>query len=671
MIGEEASVADEAARQIESEVIDELYKTTVGKLGSRREQFKAAAETGAPIDGASKERYKNYLEELRKEYKFEKEEKIRNKSFEYDKTSRSLQESTLNGNLANSNILASYKDAEINRLENDQRARDKETVIVRNEIRNRTATAGFGASARVELLQESRSEAVIHSYDRPEIKVSELSRDQLAKKEDVSGARMNDVGERTYKPHLASLEHREFNYKEQREEIPRYQEARYRQAGLSTEDLLESSRKQRETRDYLNTAKGSEQIDSGIRQPEIRSRIAESYSSQRGPRDIYQATTLAGGSDYDSKMASSPKAYNAGLGSDSSDKKLYNWNDDKSPEESKRFARDKSPDPFEDKTLQRYDGPSSKEQAPKEDRLDPARPPLRDRSPVAKDDMIPLQSERGRPELKNPGFDKLYHTEREKREDPRGKSPDLSPLPHRDTDHTAMLGKSKRLETENHILLKNNAELRRENNELREKLNEKGNIQELKDKIRELTEKNRRLELQLMSQQNSPLLMPKTPQVQTHQFFNEYSATMDSGRLRGKSSENLHSHHESFKHLPHTERRKMTKDRDVDKVNNTRLKFADSVVGMLRQLVDLQQGEDECKHAWKILKSMVGEYVDLKRERKHSPGSSSFLQKNGNSTLEQSDYGRTERTKQRSEERNKWRERNPPTESRHLKSRLG
>jgi hypothetical protein len=669
-MAEDGSVSEEAARQIESEVVDDMYKTTVSKLSSRREQYKAVADTGQPAEGVNSEKYKSYLDDLRREYRSEKEEKIRNKSFEYDKSSRSHQEASFNGNFTMSNILGSNKEADSARLENEMRPRDKETVVVRNEIRNRAAFPINATTARSELLQENYGGDFNEFSERAIFKKSDHLKDQNGRKEDVDVLYSNDNLGKYHKIGHSAINLNEKDKKEIREELSGNQNGRLRYEGLPKDEFGGSSGNIRDYRDYPNTSRVLETGENSRIPPDYLPRKEEIYEKQRDKRPIFNSTTLAGNSDFDSKVNASPHSYKNDLRSNSSEKKLYNWIEDKVTDDGHKYKREKSKDPFEDKPSHRNEAPPNRDIPMTSSRNEPTRPPIRDRSPQCKDELAALRSERGKFEEKGQTFDKLYYTEREKRDDSRNRSPDLSPFPRVEPENSTIIGKSKRLETENHILLKNNSELRRENNELKEKLKDLDDINQLKDKIRELTEKNRRLELQAMSQQSSPLIMPKTPSVHTHQFFNDYGKSVDNGKLRGQSSEILLQNNQSYKHLPQTERRKLSKEQPGEKAAGTKLKFADSVLGMVRQLVDLTQGEEECKHAWKILKNMVGEYVDLKRESKMGFGSP-ILNKNGSANSETFDFKSTERARLRSEEKNRWRDRNPQQESKKLGSRPG
>jgi hypothetical protein len=666
MIAEEASVSDEAARQIESEVIDELYKSTVGKLQSRREQYRGLAEESTPPEPGSTDRYKSYLDELRKEYRSEKQEKIRNKSFEHDKSARTPLDASFNGNLTVGNILPPPREAENGRLEPDPRGRDKETVIVRNEIRNRPAINTNGSSARAELTHEGFGNENGEGGRHPYSKQGDRLADNNSMKDDFLASRLSDRQARLGLGQAPTSRDAGNLPKDRSDTAAASFETRFRYDDTSkveSGDLLSSVRA---PRDYGVTSQVDIKETSAL-YSEVMARKPACYSVQKDRGDIYQATTLAGGSDYESKGLSSPKPAYGQPRADSSDKKHYTWNDEKQTEEGPRFGREKSRDPFEDKLSHRIDDHGGRESPVATGRRELGKPPLRDRSPPLKDDFTQLRSDRGRIEGKTTGVDKGLASDRAKREDLIGRSPEY---PSKDIDPASLLGKCKRLETENHILLKNNAELRRENSELKDKLAEQGDLSDLKDKIRELLDKNKRMELQLMTQHSSPLITPKTPMSQTHQFFGQYGKGADDSKVRGQSGEKLPNHHESFKHLPHTERRKLTRADPFEKQTGTKLKFADSVLGMLRQLVDLSQGDDECRHAWKILKNVVGEYVDLKRESK-AMGGSPLLPKLNSTHSEHLDSKSTDRGRLKSEERNRWRERNYPKEPKNSGYHLG
>jgi hypothetical protein len=95
---EERTETDNIAQVIESDVIDDMYKTSVERMRSRRELVKEIVGQDHERPGANPpaaEGYKQYLEELRKEIRSEKEEKVRNKSFEHERSLRSQSESNM------------------------------------------------------------------------------------------------------------------------------------------------------------------------------------------------------------------------------------------------------------------------------------------------------------------------------------------------------------------------------------------------------------------------------------------------------------------------------------------------------------------------------------------------------------------------------------------------
>lgn len=654
-MAEEGSASDEVAKQIESEVIDDMYKTTVSKLHSRREQYKNFANDDHVDDDLNKDKYRSYLEGLRKEYKNEKEEKIRNKSFEYDKSSRNYHDSSFNGNFTMNNILGGSKEAESGRQEPDFRSKEKETVVVRTEIRNRAGNMLPSMNARSELRQESYGAENLGIADNPFARMGgptgdhgmnndrgilELSRDALGKHQ-IKGQ--------------SSFTLRDKEGNELLEEISDLKKPRFRYQGLSNDRKTDEIGAKSEPQEYGGQSTPMDFQDSGTFYPKSKQKYDFMHPSHH-ERDYLKAATIEETMEFERKAHQSPKDLKREpAATNSSDKKLYTWNDDKLADDSHKQMREKSKDPFEDKSSHRHGLTASKEIALSSSRLEAGRPPIRDRSPQNRSEIYPTRSDRFNGEGKVDAFDRPFYTERDKRDAPPYTGADYSTFPRKETDQNSIVGRSKRIETENQILLLNNAELRRENSELKERLKELDSISELKDKINDLLEKNRKLELQAMRQYSSPLITPKTHASQTQQFFKDYGKEAGSSS-RGQSSDIAGHQHKSHKQLPQTERHKLTSELQTDRQSATKLKFADSVLGMIRQLVDLTQGDDEYRQAWKILKNMVGEYVDLKREFKMTMSSPS-LQKTGSYNSEHIDFKSTERARLHSEEKNKWRDR--------------
>jgi hypothetical protein len=352
-------------------------------------------------------------------------------------------------------------------------------------------------------------------------------------------------------------------------------------------------------------------------------------------------------------LPSTPTRGISGLHLSSSEKRLYNWQEEKASDDCFKLPRGKSRDPFEEKDTQAFD------KAILDSYLKPvnSRPPLHSRSPPR--EALPASfNDKSKLDIKDGYQDKMYFTERDHRKEYRSKDSDLGhQSTSREHDFATLMGKCKRLESENQILLKNNSELRKENLEMREKLAHSEPMKELENKLRELNEINKKLELQLMSQASSPVLASNSSYHQSRPFFNQNSLSRERLNRSGGSSDRPHKHFESSKHFSQTERLNGANS----KAMSTKVKFADSVLGMLRQLVDLNKGDEEFKQAWKLLKNVIGEYVELKREARSGPRSP-LLKKDLSTNSENFRMKSPDVVRQRSAERNKWRDRNKAAE---------
>ena len=203
---------------------------------------------------------------------------------------------------------------------------------------------------------------------------------------------------------------------------------------------------------------------------------------------------------------------------------------------------------------------------------------------------------------------RLYHTDRNQKPDRNEISPDIPPT-NNNIDYMSILGRCKRLENENQILLKNNSELRRENIELMGR-NKDSSVEDLKKKILMLEEKNRKLENQLIS--------PILPHNNNH-FIDPISSMNNISKIYTSNTDRYNN--------------------NSNRKYNTKIKFADSVLNMVKQLVDINDNDEE-KTAWKVLKNVINEYVRLKKT-------------NISTSIDDS----SNRYRNRSEEHNKWKNR--------------
>jgi hypothetical protein len=181
-----------------------------------------------------------------------------------------------------------------------------------------------------------------------------------------------------------------------------------------------------------------------------------------------------------------------------------------------------------------------------------------------------------------------------------------------DKDYMGVSGKSKRLENENQILLKNNSELRRENMELKSRLEGRGEYQELLKRIAQLEEMNHDLEGQLQSITISPI---------HSKALHQEADSLLYRRPGGKSylSQTAKSFFpDSMKGVSQTDRGGLGGYRGDSAGDNTKSKFAESILDMVKQLVPSRVGPEDYKGAWKVLKNVVGEYFELKKEKVES-----------------------------------------------------
>ena len=654
-------MSEDAARQIEAEVIGDMYKTTTERLQARREKFQALADEGGEEVGQKTDRYKSYMEDLRREYRSEKEEKVRNKSFEYDKSVRSQSEVAFNPQQSMGNILSGIREDDSKRRELDERPTGQETVSIRHEIRSRQAQglAGANGSPRHgveghrmrEFIQQQDEYGLTSAYDRSKQPALDLPRAQ--KRSGISEYQSTTQG-------LDALENRAENnvseinpsskerggmgdYAKQSVDKLEFRDTRVhdRPRHMPPDEI--------EFKEYVAgevfiTSKSHESREFHARVGDKSGGIAQRIYQDRNPVNI-----------------SSPLVKRTELEMTSSEKKLYNWNEEKQEEDKRRIDKDKSRDPFDDKTAADTGRYAYKDLSQEGSRPDTGRPPAPNRS-ASREEFNTTRADRIRSDLRDNCVDRMYLTERNQKRDNISRSPDLGPHPSsRETETAGLLGKCKRLESENQILLKNNSELRKENMILQEKSTNSRQISDLQEQIRDLMEKNRRLELQAMSQSSSPIIMAKTPNNHPTMFFDHNSKSRDRLNRTGVSQDKYGGNTESSKQLAFTERLQNGHGGADEKHKITKLKFADSVLGMLRQLIDLKSGDEECKHAWKILKNVMSEYVELKREARCGL-SSPMLKKDISTNSDTIGLKSTGRSRQSSEDKNKWRDRTRPIE---------
>jgi hypothetical protein len=648
--GENNDLDEEQAitKQVESEVMEDLYKSSRERLQARRDMNKSIGEDQMKREPVNPDKYKSYLEELRRDFKTEKEDKIRNKSFEFDKSVRSTSD-----HAAVNNILASKQEERPHRDD-----KEKENVNIRQEIRNRSGSASMSnlnqnVEGKLEAPDLAKSFPKAGEGERKPFDytvTSRVSRDaELPRAERVANYNYAD---RAIRPEVGGdrlggaigLE------RDRAYEKPEY-ESRYKPLDSAT-DVPARVQLHEKPRSYERDAdRAYDKYDTSYRDKEFGQKSEQDPFARRQDNmpTGHIAITRHGGAE-----------------PTSSDKKRYNWRDGAPPVdpfEEKRADKELPGDKFlagrngvsrgeGDKYSGLINTMGAKSSEPER---------LHEKETIqAREKFDAVHTDRAgreRREFIQRLEEKLHKTERDKNRRPESRSPDLQAPSSagKDKDYHALVGKCKRLEEENQVLLKNNSELRRENLDLKDKLIESGSS-DLREKLRILTEKNKRLEMQLASQTSSPLAMPRTPELRgQRQFFG--SNTQENKNPHHQ--EGLIHHAESFKHLPNTERVKAHFDPALDRRHGAKNKLADSVIGMVRQLIELPQNDDECKTAWKFLKTVVGEYVEMKKERQGGNMTSGpFLKKIVSTHSENLQNRSLERIRQRSEDHNnKWRSR--------------